>query len=303
MSHILNVAVKQKRLAVNPCMAVEFPVSVKKSTRKPHYMTATEQEKIEIAAPSYLRNIVVIISEMGLRYKKELLPMKKEEVDLENGLVHIADSKTTNGIGDMPLTQAGSAEAVHDQSPQDLGGNAEESGGAILRPVRTSAHVRNRAKRRWGRRPYGDADVETGRCRSLQAVQSGEAWNDARGAGQDGPASERAGNFEHTEAELDDFCAHFLAQSPFSSDPEGKRNVDSEGFSWSGRRDLNPGPLAPQASALARLRHGPNSFILAQSLYQALRSATKCTDNSCTASSFESARETALVRSRRWSAN
>lgn len=106
LPHILNVAVKQKRLAVNPCLAVEFPVSVKKSTRKPHYMTATEQAKIEIAAPSYLRNIVVIISEMGLRYKKELLPMKKEEVDLENALVHVADSKTTNGIGDMPLTQA-----------------------------------------------------------------------------------------------------------------------------------------------------------------------------------------------------
>ena len=30
-------------------------------------------------------------------------------------------------------------------------------------------------------------------------------------------------------------------------------------FDWSGRRDLNPGPLAPQASALARLRHGPMS--------------------------------------------
>ena len=27
---------------------------------------------------------------------------------------------------------------------------------------------------------------------------------------------------------------------------------------------MNPGPLAPQASALARLRHGPNSSILAQ---------------------------------------
>ncbi len=106
LSHILNVAVKQKRLAVNPCLAVEFPVSVRKSTRKPHYMTATEQAKIEIAAPGYLRNIVVIISEMGLRYKKELLPMKKEQVDLENGVVHIAESKTVNGIGDMPLTQA-----------------------------------------------------------------------------------------------------------------------------------------------------------------------------------------------------
>jgi integrase len=105
LSHILNVAVKQKRLAANPCMAVEFPVSVKRSTRKPHYMSATEQAKIELAAPSYLRNIVVIISELGLRYKKELLPMKKEQVDLENGLVHIADSKTANGIGDMPLTE------------------------------------------------------------------------------------------------------------------------------------------------------------------------------------------------------
>ncbi len=48
-------------------------------------MSSTEQAKIEIVAPSYLRNIIVIISELGLRYKKELLPMKKEQVDLDNG--------------------------------------------------------------------------------------------------------------------------------------------------------------------------------------------------------------------------
>jgi len=106
LTHILNVSVKQKRLATNPCVAVEFPVSVRRSTRKPHYMTASEQQKIEFAAPSYLRNIVVIVSELGLPYKKELLPMKKEQVDLENRLVHIADSKTATGIGDMPLTNA-----------------------------------------------------------------------------------------------------------------------------------------------------------------------------------------------------
>jgi integrase len=106
LSHMLNVAVKQKRLADNPCRSVEFPVSVSKSTRKPHYMTATEQAKIEFAAPSYLRNIVGILSETGLRYKKELLSMKKEQVDLDNWVVHIADSKTVNGIGDMPMTAA-----------------------------------------------------------------------------------------------------------------------------------------------------------------------------------------------------
>ncbi len=120
LSHILNVAVKQKRIGVNPCLAVEFPVSVRKSTRKPHYMTATEQAKIEFAAPNYLRNIVVIISELGLRYKKELLSMKKEQVDLENGLVHIADSKTATGIGDMPLTQA-AREAFRRQMEESAG--------------------------------------------------------------------------------------------------------------------------------------------------------------------------------------
>ena len=67
-------------------------------------MTSTEQQKIEFYAPSHLRNIVVIISEMGLRPYKELMPMKKSEVDLENSMVHIPDSKTPSGIGDMPMT-------------------------------------------------------------------------------------------------------------------------------------------------------------------------------------------------------
>jgi hypothetical protein len=49
LSHMLNVAVKQKRLADNLCQAVEFPVLVSKSTRKPHYMMPSEQTKIEFA--------------------------------------------------------------------------------------------------------------------------------------------------------------------------------------------------------------------------------------------------------------
>lgn len=41
-------------------------------------------------------------------------------------------------------------------------------------------------------------------------------------------------------------------------DPEGFRNL--QGLTkLSGRRDSNPGPLAPKASALAGLRYAPNS--------------------------------------------
>jgi integrase len=104
LRRILNVAVKQKRLDLNPCTAVEFPISVSRTTRKPHYMTASEQARIEFTAPKYLKHAVVILCEMGLRPYRELLPMLKSQVDLENGLVHIPDSKTVNGIGDMPMT-------------------------------------------------------------------------------------------------------------------------------------------------------------------------------------------------------
>ena len=105
LRHILNAAVKKRRLAVNPCNGVEFPVPLAAATRKPHYLTASEQARLEVVAPVYLRNIIVIMVEMGLRPYRELIPMRKEQVDLENGIVHLPDSKTVNGIADMPMTE------------------------------------------------------------------------------------------------------------------------------------------------------------------------------------------------------
>ena len=104
LRRILNVAVKKRRLAVNPCNGVEFPVALAGTTRKPHYLSASEQVRLEACAPLYLRNIIVIMVEMGLRPYRELIPMRKEQVDLQNGIVHLPDSKTVNGIADMPMT-------------------------------------------------------------------------------------------------------------------------------------------------------------------------------------------------------
>ena len=105
LRRILNVAVKKRRLAVNPCVSVEFPVPLAGTTRKPHYLSASEQVRLEACAPVYLRNIIVIMVEMGLRPYRELIPMRKEQVDLQNGIVHLPDSKTVNGIADMPMTE------------------------------------------------------------------------------------------------------------------------------------------------------------------------------------------------------
>ena len=104
LRRILNVAVKKRRLAVNPCNGVEFPVPLAGTTRKPHYLSASEQVRLEACASPYLRNIIVIMVEMGLRPYRELIPMRKQQVDLQNGIVHLPDSKTVNGIADMPMT-------------------------------------------------------------------------------------------------------------------------------------------------------------------------------------------------------
>jgi integrase len=103
LRRILNVAVRKRLLHSNPCSSVEFPVLLKTMFR-PHYATWSEQQRIERNSPQYLCCVVRIIAETGLRVNKELLPMRKKQVDLANAIVWIPDSKTPNGVAEVPLT-------------------------------------------------------------------------------------------------------------------------------------------------------------------------------------------------------
>jgi hypothetical protein len=67
-----------------------------------------EQQQIEFQARHYLRNIIRIITETGLRVYKELMSMTKDQADLENVVVWIPDSKTANGVAEVPLTEIAS---------------------------------------------------------------------------------------------------------------------------------------------------------------------------------------------------
>ncbi len=104
LRRMLNVAVRKKFLFTNPCAGVEFPARVDGLFR-PHYVSWSEQQMIERSAPEYLRNVIRIVTETGLRIYKELTPMKKDQLDLENRTVWIPDSKTPNGIAEVPLTE------------------------------------------------------------------------------------------------------------------------------------------------------------------------------------------------------
>ena len=113
LRRMLNVAVKKKFVAANPCNSAEFPVRVSGLFR-PHYMTWSEQQRIELHAPPFLRNVIRIITETGLRVYKELAPVRKDQLDLANAVVWIPDSKTPTGVGEVPLTDL-AVEAFRDQ--------------------------------------------------------------------------------------------------------------------------------------------------------------------------------------------
>ena len=100
---MLNVAARKKLLPSNPCSSVEFPVVIKRLF-KPHYVTWSEQQRIERHSSQFLRNIVRILTETGLRINKELLPMRKDQLDIANATVWIPDSKTEHGVAEVPLT-------------------------------------------------------------------------------------------------------------------------------------------------------------------------------------------------------
>ena len=118
---MLNVVVRKKLLPSNPCANVEFPVAVKGLFR-PHYLSWSEQQQIESHAAAHLRNLVRIITETGLRIYKELLPMKKSQIDFLNAVLWIPDSKTPNGVAEIPLTKV-ALEAF--QSQVAISGNGE----------------------------------------------------------------------------------------------------------------------------------------------------------------------------------
>ena len=121
LRRMLNVAVRRRLLTSNPCAMVEFPVALKGMFR-PHYVTWTEQQQIENNAIPHLRNAIRIIAETGLRVKKELLPMKKNQIDFLNEVLWIPDSKTPNGVAEIPLTKL-ALEAFQNQVA--ISGNGE----------------------------------------------------------------------------------------------------------------------------------------------------------------------------------
>jgi integrase len=100
LRRMLNVAARKKLVFANPCGGVEFPASSVRTI-----WLGLNNRKSSSVPRTTCENVIRIITECGLRVYKELTPMRKEQVDLENAVVWIPDSKTPNGVAEVPLTE------------------------------------------------------------------------------------------------------------------------------------------------------------------------------------------------------
>ena len=175
LRRMLNVAVRKKFLFANPCAGVEFPARVDGLFR-PHYMAWSEQQKIEFSAPSYLRNVIRIVTETGLRIYKELTPMKKEQLDLGNGTVWIPDSKTPNGVAEVPLTEI-AVEAFRNQfaisGPSQYLFPSDENADGYQKTFKTVWHA---TLRRAGVRYFRIYDLRSTYATRLSAGGVADEW-------------------------------------------------------------------------------------------------------------------------------
>ena len=72
--------------------------------RPPHIVTFEEEERILTVAVPYIRVLVVLILETGMRSHREALALKWDAIDFVNDLIRVRESKTRAGVRNVPLS-------------------------------------------------------------------------------------------------------------------------------------------------------------------------------------------------------
>ena len=100
----MKLAARQRLVGRSPFEEVDF-LEEWSHRRQAHILTPEEQMKLEAVATPLLRTLVVLLAETGLRVRREGLSLKWDDVDLEEEVLFVRQSKTLAGIRAMPLTK------------------------------------------------------------------------------------------------------------------------------------------------------------------------------------------------------
>ena len=103
---VLKKARRERYIAQNPLNDSELFMNERKERLQARPFHSGEEQKLLSVAKGYLRPLILLLVETGLRVGKEALPLRWNELQLgdENPVVYVRASKTAAGIRSIPLT-------------------------------------------------------------------------------------------------------------------------------------------------------------------------------------------------------
>lgn len=105
LRRLLRLAQKRRYIAFNPFDQVEM-LNESRGRGQARILTFAEELRIESVVPqnSYFYPLLRVLVETGLRVYSEALRLRWTDIDFENHLLHVRQSKTAAGIRSIPLS-------------------------------------------------------------------------------------------------------------------------------------------------------------------------------------------------------
>jgi len=143
LRRMLRIAERRGLITSAPVREIEM-LEERKERRQPHILTYEEEEKLLAVAPNYIRVLVILVLETGMRSGKEALALRWEDVDFADDVIRIRQSKSPAGIRAVPMSSRCKAELVRWR--RLLGPEFSEY--VFANPHRTESHLQN-IRRAW----------------------------------------------------------------------------------------------------------------------------------------------------------
>jgi len=108
----LKQAARQRLIGQNQFDSVDF-LEERKERRQAKVLSFEEEKSLLAAVESpLLRTLIMLLVNTGLRIDREALPLKWTDLDLDDGLVTVRETKTLAGRRTIPLTESCKQELV-----------------------------------------------------------------------------------------------------------------------------------------------------------------------------------------------
>jgi integrase len=105
---LLRLALKQARreryIAQSPLEDREHFMDERKQRVQARPFTIEEEQRLLSAAQGYMKPLLVLLLDTGLRPNAEALPLKWKNIDFDRGMIIVIASKTVAGLRTIPMT-------------------------------------------------------------------------------------------------------------------------------------------------------------------------------------------------------